>query len=256
VLLAIYAAIVLTNPSDHVRYLLPVCLLLALPAGLLVEGFAINKAARYAFAVVLALPLVQALRFDVVLRREDTRAIAERYLATLPNDAAIAIDHYGPLPDLSQRALERLTEVRAVDGRPGELRTREDHRLEYFKAGMVPPGGAGLDAIGAEELFEVEPLDLSYVVRPSLRKLGATPRDLLAALHVGYLVLADRRPGAEQRPLANLVQGLQPLQVIDPSRSAAGCPEAFLPTEMDFPLTALWQVERPGPRLEIHRLAP
>jgi hypothetical protein len=38
---------------------------------------------------------------------------------------------------------------------------------------------------------------------------------------------------------------------VDPS-SSAGRPasEAFLPTEMDFPLTGLWSVKRPGPLLE------
>ena len=28
--------------------------------------------------------------------------------------------------------------------------------------------------------------------------------------------------------------------------------EAFLPTEMDFPFTALWEVERPGPYLRLY----
>jgi hypothetical protein len=190
------------------------------------------------------------------LRREDTRAIGERLLATLPSDATIAIDHYGPLPDLSQRALERLIELRAAGDAPGELRTRESHRLDSFKVGVTPPGGAGVDAIGAEELFEVDPEDLSYGVRQSLRRRGATPRELLAALHVGYFVLVERRPAGEERPLAALVEHAQPVAVIDPSGNTAPCAEAFLPTEMDFPLTALWQVERPGPRLEIYRLAP
>jgi len=105
------------------------------------------------------------------------------------------------------------------------------------------------------QLFEVDPEDLSYGVRKSLRKLGLTPRELLGSLHVGYLVLTERRPSGEARPLAHLVEGAQPLAIFDPSGRAHGCDEAFLPTEMDFPLTALWQVERPGPRLEIYRLA-
>jgi hypothetical protein len=36
--------------------------------------------------------------------------------------------------------------------------------------------------------------------------------------------------------------------------SASQAGEAFPPAETDFPLVALWQVERPGPRLELHRL--
>ena len=42
---------------------------------------------------------------------------------------------------------------------------------------------------------------------------------------------------------------------VDP-RAAADRPasEAFLPTEMDFPLTGLWTVSRPGPVLELVEL--
>jgi hypothetical protein len=32
--------------------------------------------------------------------------------------------------------------------------------------------------------------------------------------------------------------------------------EAFLPTEMRFPLTALWEVDRPGPELRLLGLEP
>lgn len=53
------------------------------------------------------------------------------------------------------------------------------------------------------------------------------------------------------------VAGREPLSVVDPSAEAGDpCEEAFLPTEMDFPLTGLWQVTRPGPRLELHELGP
>jgi hypothetical protein len=42
--------------------------------------------------------------------------------------------------------------------------------------------------------------------------------------------------------------------VIDPASGPAGTAEAFLPTEMEFPLVALWSVKRPGPRLELYAL--
>lgn len=249
-LLAVFAGIVLTNPSDHVRYLLPACMLLTLPAGLVFERFGAKQPARSVLLALLAVPLVQALRFDLVLRREDTRSQAERALASLPIGATIAIDHYGPTPELSRAALERIRDVR------GELRAREAHRMAYFDAGLEPPGGAGLDALGAEELFEVDPATLEYGVRAKLRERAATPRELLAALGVDYLVLAERRPGREQRPLASLVAGTQALTVIDPCGGQTACSEAFLPTEMDFALTALWRAARPGPRISIYRLAP
>jgi len=42
---------------------------------------------------------------------------------------------------------------------------------------------------------------------------------------------------------------------LDPSADPDDpCEEAFLPTEMDFPLRALWEVRRPGPRLELYEL--
>lgn len=249
-LLIVYSGVVLTNPSDHVRYLLPACMLLTLPAGLLFERLAASKPARRVMFALLAAPLVQALRFDFVLRREDTRNEAERVLASLPADATIAIDHYGPTPELSRAALERIRDLR------GELRAREAHRMAYFEANLEPPGGAGLDALGAEELFEVDPATLVYGVRSRLRGRATTPRELLAQLGVEYLVLAERRPGREQRPLAPLVSEAQRFAVIAPSRSETAYAEAFLPTEMDFALTALWCVERPGPRISIYRLAP
>jgi hypothetical protein len=249
VLLVVYAVIALTNPSDHVRYLLPVCMLLALPAGAFVERAGGSRIADLALATLLALPLIQALRFDLVLRREDTRFEAERTLAALPKGSTIAIDHYGPTPELSRAALERIRDLR------GELRAREAHRMAYFEASKAPPGGPGVDAIAVEELFEVDPQTLEYGVRPSLRPRGATPRELLANLGVTHLVLAERRPGGEPRPLRALVAGAEPIAVVDPSSSAHSCDEAFLPTEMDFPLTALWLVKRPGPRVALYRLS-
>ena len=48
--------------------------------------------------------------------------------------------------------------------------------------------------------------------------------------------------------------GAQPLWVIDPASGPGGTREAFLPTEMEFPLHALWSVSRPGPKLELYAL--
>jgi len=244
----------LFNPSDHVRYLLPVCLLLALPAGAFVERLAIlgpgssaGDGARAVLCAVLALPLVQALRLDWVLRQPDSRAEAERVLAQLPPDSRIAIDHYGPTPDLSAAALRRLERVR------GELYRREAHRLEQLDAGLA----GGVDAIGVEELFEVDPSTLQYVVRPAARSLGETPAEVLHALGVTHLLEVDRRP----RPggnswLADLARAGRTVAVIDPGPGPQPPREAFLPTEMDFPLSGLWAVDRPGPWMRLVELTP
>ncbi len=240
----------LFNPSDHVRYLMPACMLLALAAGVFVERYWSSKPLRFASFALMALALAQAVRFDVVLRAEDTRNEFERTLAELPAGSIVAIDHYGPTPERSRAALERTSRLR-------ELYGREAHRMLYFEAGVEPPGGAGLDAIGVEDLFGVDAKSLEYGVKDDerVRALGSTPREVLAALGVTHLVLAKRRPGGETRPLEALVDGQTPVTVLDPSaESDDPCDEAYLPTEMDFPLHALWEVRRPGPRLELYAL--
>ncbi len=247
---ALLAGLALVNPSDHVRYLLPAAMLLALGAGALFERLWLARAWRPALVLALALPLVQALRFDWVLRQVDTRYQAELALATLPPGSVVAIDNYGPQVDLDARALERLAKLRP-------LYAREDLRRAYFEAKAEPPTGSGIDAIQCEDLFGIDPATLEYGVTRSdaVRALGATPRDVLATLGVTHLMLAERRSGSESRPLAGLVAGRAPLVSFDPSaESLDPCAEAFLPTEMDFPLTALWLVSHPGPRLELYEL--
>jgi len=247
---ALLAALALVNPSDHVRYLLPAVMLLALGAGALLERLWLARAWRPVLVAALVLPLVQALRYDWLLRQVDTRAQAEIALATLPSGAVVAIDNYGPQVDLDERALERLASVRT-------LYAREELRRAYFEAEVEPPTGRGIDAIQCEDLFGIDPRSREYTVNSNaaVRALGATPRDVLRSLGVTHLLLAERRPGRERRPLAALVAGHQPLSVVDPSAAASQpCAEAFLPTEMDFPLTALWQVSRPGPRLSLYEL--
>ena len=56
------------------------------------------------------------------------------------------------------------------------------------------------------------------------------------------------------KPLAPLADGAREIATINPGRGELPR-EAFLPTEMDFPLTGLWQVTRPGPVLRIVELA-
>jgi len=54
--------------------------------------------------------------------------------------------------------------------------------------------------------------------------------------------------------LRPIVANAEPSAVIDPSSGTTRTSEAFLPTEMDFPLTALWTVDRPGPWMAIYPL--
>jgi hypothetical protein len=96
VFLVAWAAFFLTNKSDHVRYLLPVVVLLALPAGLAAETWITTRASMAALGLLLCFPLVEVLRFDVLLTREDTRAECEARLHAMPPGSLVALDRYGP----------------------------------------------------------------------------------------------------------------------------------------------------------------
>ena len=251
----VYALFFLFNPSDHVRYLLPLTILLALPAGVVCELVLQRSVGRVALAALLLLPLVQSSRLVWLLRQEDTRQEAERLLEQLsaPDSATayVAIDHYGPQVDLSRRSLEELAGLR-------ELRTREAHRLARLQAGDVPGGKLGLHALFVEELFDFDSTTNTYGVALERRELAATPREMLASLGFTHFVMVNRQPADASVPfLAQLAQEWVPVWILDPSRAGRGeAPEAFLPTEMEFPLSALWRVDRPGPLITLYALPP
>ncbi len=241
-------AFFLTNPSDHIRYLLPSAALFALPAGLAAERMLARRATSFVLGLALLVPLIQAARMDLVLRRADTRADAELELARLPSGARVAIDHYGPAVDLDRGALERLATLR-------ELRTREASRLELLKAGLLPPDRLGVDALFVEDLCEVDAATGEYGVRAELKKLGAKPVELFRALGITHLLLVDRgEHGADGSRLEELARGAKELWRVEPANDGSAPSEAFLPTEMRFPLTALWRVDRPGPRMQLVEL--
>ncbi len=249
-----YSLFFLFNPSDHVRYLLPLTVLLALPAGYLCEFVLQRKLGVAALAALCCLPLVQASRMVWILRQEDTRAEAERRLESefaSPSSprSYIAIDHYGPQVDLSLASLDELSGLR-------ELRRRELRRQQELAAGRAPGGKLGIHAMYVEELFGFDDEAQRYGVAAERRGLAETPAEMFEVLGVSHFVMVNRRPGDHSAPfLAELAQLWIPTWIIDPSRSGAGeSPEALLPTEMDFPLTGLWRVDRPGPQITLFLL--
>jgi hypothetical protein len=248
----VWAAIFLTNRSDHIRYLLPVTVFLAFPAGLIAERMLQRKWGLPTLAILLTIPLVQALRFDVLLGRDDTRALAEQKLAQLPTGARVAIDRYGPPVDLDRYAIYTLATLRNTMHQP--LRSREEFRkLELDENVAATPG---VNAIMIEELFEYDlPTGKPIAVRPGLEVLGKTPPEVLRKLGVTHYLRVDRRPRDERTDLVfgGAVPGTL-TWIIDPAGPQGPPREAFLPTEMDFPLTALWSVQRPGPFLELTQL--
>jgi hypothetical protein len=248
-----WAAFFLTNTSDHVRYLLPVTVLLALPAGLLCESWITHRAGRVALLAALCFPLAQSLRLDHLLRQSDTRESAERELAKLGPHTLVAIDRYGPEVELDRDSLERLERVRTSTH--SELRAREEHRRRLLDRGLVPPAERGIDAVRVEELFEIDDRVGTVKVRPGLESLGKDASTVLSSIGATHLLLVERRMhGGEQNLLAPVVAGVSPTLVIDPSCGSGRTSEAFLPTEMDFPLVALWSVNRPGPWMGLYRL--
>lgn len=249
----LWAAFFLTNQSDHVRYLLPVVVLLALPAALLCEFWLDRPRARLVVLFLLCVPLVQALRFDYLMSKADTRAEAEALLAALPGQGLVAIDRYGPAVELDRQSIERLDRLRV--SRKETLRSREEHRRRQFDRDLVPPGEQGVNAVRIEELFEIDERYRTVKVREGLEPLGQDAREVLRNLGAKYLLVVERRMHGDAASLMQpLVAGIEPAFVIDPSCGSQRTSEAFLPTEMDFPLTALWSVSRPGPWMAVYPL--
>ncbi len=245
-------AFFLTAQSDHVRYLLPFLALLALPAGLLAERLWLLRGGRAALVALLALPLAQSLRFVQLLRAEDTRAEAERRLAELPSGEWVAIDRYGPVVDLSQDSLLRLEALRLAEG--GDLYGRERFRLELLQADALPASQQGIDAVRLEDVLDFDERAGTVSLRPSVAQGRTSAGELLEELDLSYLLAVRRRLGdAHPHLLQRELQGLELVWSVDPALGGEN-DEAFLPLEMDFPLTALWSVQRPGPRLDLYRL--
>ena len=262
----VWAALFLTNQNDHVRYLLPVVLLLTLPAGLAGQWLSDRGAfGRALLGLLLIAPLLQAGRLAFVLDQPDTRALAEDLLFKLPEGSRIALDRYGPIVDQNLASLERTSELR-------ELGARERHRVERLTAF----GDEGLDVVLLEDWISFDERHRGSRFSAKVNSVTKTPDQLLAQLGVTHILLVDRDPGDGEPPLlidedpaevvrfgagsgapAPKLPALTSLGervwVLDPSPTEAAR-EARLPTELDFALTSLWDVERPGPRLELWTL--
>ena len=252
-----WAAFFLTNQGDHVRYLLPLVVLLAWPAGAFAERVWSRARTRALLLAACVLPLVQALRLGWILRQPDTRALCAVELARDFARAPLAIDSYGPELALDRASLERLAGWR-------ELGARERHRLETLAGG----GGAGFDAVPLEAIFDYDPRSgRAWVEEDERDELGPDPNVALRLLGRRYVLVADRTPGDGRPPLlldpeprpgkmpAIAVDGA-PLVRVDPAGPGGGLTDASLPAELTFPLTQLWLTRRPGPLLELYRLAP
>ena len=277
-----WGAFFMTNQNEHIRYLLPMAVLLSIPAGLVLERPWRHAAGKAAVVLLLALPLVQAVRLLVVLQRDDTRTIAAAKLLDLPEGSRVAIDVYGPIVPQTLPALETTAALREATG--SSLYGREEHRRAMLEAGLPQP--PGVDAVRLEDVFEYDLRHGGTWVRDGLVEThGSTTADVLSSLGVTHLLLVDRTPDdgappplidpAPSRPLEGAPAGspavpkLAPLELdgavvwqvhpawSDATRSVDGrAVDAHLPTAMRFPLRDLWSVRRPGPKLQLHALPP
>ena len=267
VMALLWAAFFMTNQGDHTRYLLPLSVLLALPAAAAGQWLWERRPARPLLLVLLALPLVQATRLVWIMRQEDTRAEAERELLALDLEGPVAVDCYGPEVPLNAAALERLAQHRELGG-------REARRLQYFEAHAVPPAGEGIDVLPLESVLDYDlRTRSSWVEDEETERLGADPNDLLRALGMRYVLVVDRTPDngvapilldpapasldSDGRPLPKLTPVAvirPPVFTIHPAGDAGSVTDANLPAELSFPLTQIWNLKRPGPKLELFRL--
>lgn len=170
-----------------------------------------------AVAIVMAQPLIQSIRHDLILCREDTRTQAKQWIeAHLPEGARIAVDwlvHGPPLATLDQDApLSRrrydVTIVRSTG--------LSEHSIEYYQE-------QGFDYLIAS----------SFIYNIPLRDKGQAEarRAFYASLDSELEMLREFRPDSEQE---------EPPFVFD---------------QIYGPATSLFAYERPGPILKIYQVS-
>jgi len=264
----VWSGFFLFNQSDHVRYLLPGLMVATILGGVAAERLWATRSARVVLLLLLCLPLVQALRFTHVLGARDTRAsgaqlVAQELARAVPR-GRVLIDRYGPDVELDRESLLLLRELRQARGE--DLRVREAARLSALESGALQ---GGVSAVRIEELLDGDERDGSIAVKQGLQARGATPQAVLQSVAVTHVLEVRRRSAGDLAAVdryhlyAHLWSTGRELARIDPSSTVSSsgtasstANEMLLPVEMDFPLTALWSVNRPGPALRLLALTP
>ena len=242
------ALLFLMYDGTHVRYFLPLLPVLALGLAWISGEAAARLRVREGGAafLLLLLPLVQTLRLDLLLCREDTRDRARAWIeARIAPGARVAVEGYGPHlhPDRAS--------LRWLEGQGVWLRRRERLLLEGRVQGEQGGGGE------AKPRYFVIPLERFYAFKSYWphQYLGEGEKPIGTFLHetgAEWIVLADQWPEEDRHP--PLVEFLAARTGAGPVFSPAGAdvpPEANLPLEMRFAITALWRVERPGPVIRL-----
>jgi hypothetical protein len=254
-----------TNQNDHVRYLLPGVVFLIVPAAYGAQMLVARGGVwRVALGLVLALPLVQASRLSWLLAQDDTRALAEERLAAQPIEGVLAVDRYGPVFAHNASSLARIATWRELGG-------RESLAREALAAGLITNGAVDAVPLGDLFLFDERHRAWDFATGlPEALQSATSADDLLDRLGVTHVLVVDRDTSDARAPLlvdtapplafergpraGEFPSKLAPLDLVHEPLWEIGAPRAEqrLPTELDFPLTQLWRVERPGPHLALY----
>ncbi len=236
----LFAAIYGSYELIYPRYLVSLIPFLALAAGDLTSrllawarrgrtSWAAHGAAAALTLVLFGPPLVQAMRLDLLLSRDDTRLLSEAWVEDwLPRASRLGLEPHGLRPEADQDSLERMAREH-----PDQLGTKDRRRL---RAGTA--GGRSVS-----RLWYLE----DYRQRPAGELAGEQQLRYVAAVVPG-----DRpRDDVFYRTLSAGATRLAAFSPLAPRRRTA---ETRLPTELDNPLVGLWRVERCGPIVEIWEL--
>jgi len=242
-------ALFLLYDGSHVRYLMPAAPFLALGTVETLQRLrrpGAARGARTALALAaVALPLVQATRLDILLRRPDTRSEAADVLARIvPKGQLIAVDGYGPPLQPTAASIRRWHPLVWAS-------QSEERALQLADAGVAEPSDAR-DVLPLYRFWRFQSCYPEDYLGPG----GPTElEDFMQAWDVRWYVQVDRAPQREPRAPVDEFTGKHGTLVLELSPTGRSAPrEAALPTEMSCALRDLWAVQRPGPWVRVWRL--
>lgn len=143
-LAAITIAAYHTQPR-HLNALYPLLATLVWPGALLL--FRARWAALLVAVLACGPTLAETVRYNRLITRLDSRLVAYRWIhASLPKDARILVDDYGPFLNPSPQSAERMAAVLASLGK-SPFTHHQDLRIELLRT-YPPKDGRNLDELG------------------------------------------------------------------------------------------------------------
>jgi hypothetical protein len=241
----LFTVFMLLYDNAHIRYMLPLLPALALGAALAAAkaGKFVRWKEGWLLVPLVLFSAVQTARMDYLFCQTDTRDQARTWIEeNIPSGARIAAEGYtAPLTP----TLESLLFLKNNAG--VWLKRKENQIVERGGAGEGPT----YFMIPLERFYRFQ----SYWPHQYLLNGDRPIADFLDDMGAEWVMLYDRWPHEERHPplLEYLAARDEPGPVFSPA-AVPDPPEATLPMDMDFPLTSLWTLERPGPVLKLFRL--